>query len=66
MPLSKAHIKATAKYNKANYDEIKITVPKGSKAALQNLLFAERDNISMTKYINNLIENDIKCKLSEL
>ena len=35
MVISKAQLKATAKYQKANYDEIKVRVPKGHKAAIQ-------------------------------
>lgn len=35
MTISKAQMKATAKYMKNNYDEIKIRVPKGDKAIIK-------------------------------
>lgn len=35
MPASKAQQKAVSKYMKANYDEIKVRVPKGQKELIQ-------------------------------
>ena len=35
MPASKAQQKAVSKYMKANYDEIKIRIPKGQKEIVQ-------------------------------
>lgn len=35
MTASKAQIKATNKYNAANYDNLRIVVPKGRKAAVE-------------------------------
>ena len=35
MPASKAQQKAVSKYMKANYDEIKVRIPKGQKEAVQ-------------------------------
>lgn len=63
---SKAHMQANDKYNKANYDSILTRIPKGTKVALQNYLFAERDNISLNAFIVKLIETDIKQKLTDL
>lgn len=63
---SKSQIKANNKYNKNNYDTFLLRIPKGTKSALQNYLFSQRDNISLNKYIIDLIEKDIDQKLSDL
>ena len=63
---SAAQKRAKGKYNKNNYDDIKIRLPKNTKTALKNLLFSERDNISINSYIIQLIENDINQKLTDL
>ena len=54
-PTSKAQQKATAKYMKNNYDEIKIRVYKGTKSELQAA--AESQGDSLNAYITG---NDIK------
>ena len=63
---SDAQKRAKGKYNKNNYDDIKIRLPKNTKTSLQNLLFSERDNISINSYVIQLIENDINQKLTDL
>lgn len=61
-----AQKKAKEKYNKNNYDATIIRFPIGTKSALQNYLFSERDNISLNSYIIQLIEKDINQKLTDL
>ena len=53
MPTTKAQQRAVEKYKKANYDEIKVRVPKGKKADLQ----AHVDTIpeSLNAFINRAI-----------
>ena len=62
MPVSKAQQKATAKYMKNAYDEIKIRVPKGKKAVIQS--FAESEGKSLNGFaceaINEKMERDKK------
>lgn len=62
MPVSKAQQKATAKYMKNAYDEIKIRVPKGQKAVIQS--FAESEGKSLNGFaceaINEKMERDKK------
>ena len=53
MAVSKAQQKAVSKYMKANYDEIKIRVPKGQKAVIK-LVAAERGE-SVNGFISRLI-----------
>lgn len=57
MPASKAQQKAVAKYMKDNYDEIKVRVPKGRKAALQ--AHAERRGESLNGFIGRAIEEQL-------
>lgn len=52
---SEAQNKATQKYIKKAYDEIKIRVPKGSKAKYQTL--AASKGPSLNQYIINCIED---------
>ena len=62
MPVSKAQQKATAKYMKNAYDEIKIRVPKEQKAVIQS--FAESEGKSLNGFaceaINEKMERDKK------
>ena len=53
MTVSKAQQKAVKKYMKANYDEIKIRVEKGSKARIQ--AYAEAHGESLNGFIKSAI-----------
>ena len=55
---SDAQRKAVAKYNAANYEQIKIRVIKGEKAEIQ--AYAERNGESMNAFINRLIRETIE------
>ena len=55
MPASKAQQKAVSKYMKANYDEIKIRIPKGQKEAVQ--AFAQERGESVNALIWGLLQN---------
>ena len=55
MPASKAQQKAVSKYMKANYDEIKIRIPKGQKEAVQ--AFAQGRGESVNALIWGLLQN---------
>ncbi len=54
MPASKAQQKAVNKYMKANYDEIKVRVPKGEKEAIQS--FAQEQGESVNGLIWKLLQ----------
>lgn len=60
MTISKAQLKATAKYMKNNYDEIKIRIPKGEreliKAHAQNM--SESTNEFIKRAIKTTMESD--------
>ena len=58
MTVSKAQQAAVKKYMKANYDEIKIRVPKGRKAEIQ--AYAEAHDESLNGFINRLIWQEMK------
>lgn len=60
MPASKAQQKAVSKYMKANYDEIKIRIPKGEKAVIQNHAAerAETVNAFISRAIRETMERD--------
>ena len=53
MAVSKAQQKAVSKYMKANYDEIKIRVPKGQKEIIQAA--ATNQGESVNGFISRLI-----------
>ena len=53
MTISKAQMKATAKYMKNNYDEIKIRVPKGDKALIK--AYADSNGESVNEFIKRAI-----------
>ena len=53
MPASKAQQRAVAKYMAANYDEIKVRIPKGQKATVQAA--AEREGESVNGYTNKAL-----------
>ena len=46
MPASKAQQKAVSKYMKANYDEIKVRVPKGAKEAIQAYAQSQGESVN--------------------
>lgn len=60
MPYSEAQKRATAKYVKANLDDIKIRVPKGKREIYKTA--AELAGKSLNQYIIDLIENDINSR----
>lgn len=53
MATTKAQQRAVEKYKKANYDEIKIRVPKGKKTEIQ--VHADRLSESLNAFINRAI-----------
>ena len=57
MPTSKAQQKAVSKYMKANYDEIKLRVPKGRKTAVEAA--AREHGESVNGYVNALLRGDM-------
>lgn len=52
-PVSEAQKKASEKYVKNNYDEIKVRVPKGKKEMIQN--HATQQNESTNAFINRAV-----------
>lgn len=57
MPASKAQMKATNKYNAANYDSLRIVVPKGQKAAVD--AHAKNKGLSTNALVNELLRADM-------
>ena len=57
MSYTDAQKRATAKYIKANLDDIKIRVPKGKREEYKT--YAESKGMSLTKLIITLIEADM-------
>lgn len=60
MAITKAQQKATAKYIKNNYDEIKIRVAKGKKSEIQ--AHAEAKGESLNSFINRIIQEALDLK----
>lgn len=58
MPISKAQQRATAKYTKANYDELKARAPKGAKPAI--IAHASAHGESLNSFINRAINETIQ------
>ena len=59
MPVSKANQKAVAKYMKANYDDIKVRVPKGEREVIK--AHAEKhDNGSVNSFIQRAIKETMQ------
>ena len=54
MPATKAQQKAVSKYMKANYDEIKVRIPKGQKEAVQ--AYAQANGESVNALIWRLLQ----------
>lgn len=57
MPASKAQIKATNKYNAANYDSLRIVIPKGQKQAVE--AHASSKGQSVNGLVNALLRVDM-------
>lgn len=57
MPVSKAQVKATNKYNSKAYDRIQIVVPKGQKAAVE--AHASSKGESVNGLVNALLRQDM-------
>ena len=57
-PQTKAHIKASNKYNQKAYDRININVKKGKREQIK--AYAESKGKSLNQYIIDLIEEDMK------
>ena len=57
MPASKAQQRAVAKYMAANYDEMKIRIPKGRKKAVE--AHAEAKGESINGLVNALLRADM-------
>ena len=55
MPASKAQQKAVSKYMKANYDEIKVRIPKGQKEVVQ--AYAQSKGESVNALIWELLQD---------
>lgn len=64
MPASKAQQKAVSKYMKANYDEIKVRVPKGQKDTIQAHAAARGESVN--GFINRVISEAIEREQAEL
>lgn len=58
MAYTQAQKRATAKYMKANLDDIKIRVKKGDRERYKAI--AESKGLSLNQYVIGLIEEDIK------
>ena len=59
-PVSEAHMRATAKYMKENYDEFKVRMPKGKKKQVQEHIMStgESMNAFISRAINETMELD--------
>lgn len=62
-PVSKAQQKATAKYMKNNYDEIKTRVPKGKKAEIQAA--AEKQGESLNAYVAEAVRRRMESESNQ-
>lgn len=60
MAVTKAQQKAVSKYMKANYDEIKIRVPKGQKEIIQQYATAHGESVNafIARAIQETMERD--------
>ena len=55
---SQAQNKATQRYVKSHYDEIKLRVPKGKKEQIK--AFAESKGESLNGFINRIVDNEME------
>ena len=60
MAISKAQQRATAKYIKNNYDDIKIRIPKGERDKIR--AFAELRGMSLNAFVYAAIKNEMEGK----
>ena len=63
MPASKAQQRAVAKYMAANYDEIKIRVPRGRKADVD--AYAKEHGESINGLVNGFLKNALEMTEEE-
>lgn len=63
MAQSKAHIKASNKYNAKAYDRVSLMLPKGKKEVVRE--YAESKGLSLNGYINKLISDDMNAGQAE-
>lgn len=63
MPVSKAQIKATNKYNAHVYDRLNIVIPKGQKQAVE--AFAKEQGESINGLINSLLRREMGLSADE-
>lgn len=59
-PQSKAHIKASDKYNKNNYETALIRFKKGEKEKIK--AYAEAKGMSLNAYVTGLIYKDMESE----
>ncbi|MBQ3222190.1 MAG: hypothetical protein IJB41_01110 [Clostridia bacterium] len=59
MPASKAQQRAVAKYMAANYDEMKIRIPKGRKKDIENYLESNEEFDSINGWVSCLIRREL-------
>lgn len=62
MAQSKAHARASARYNAKNYERLAISVYKGQREQIQ--AHAQANGESLNGYINRLITEDMGDKLT--
>lgn len=62
MAVSKAQMKATAKYEKQNYDDVRVRVRKGFRERIKS--YAELQGKSLNQYVVDLILADMNSFLS--
>ena len=67
MPVSKAQQRAVSKYTKANYDEIKLRIPKGERDRIKDFAAAQGYD-SVNSFIYHLVQEamgDVKTDNAE-
>jgi predicted HicB family RNase H-like nuclease len=57
MPVSKAQQKATMKYLKNNYDDLRIRIKKGNKAIIETA--AKKENKSLNSYVIEAVDKQL-------
>ena len=62
MPVSKAQIKATTKYEAAKYDKVLLRMPKGKREAIQ--AHAETKGESVNGFVNRVIDEAMEREQS--
>lgn len=58
MPTTKAQQQAVAKYTRSHYDELKIRVPKGRRAAIEAHVRNSEDQ-SVNRLVNRLLREEL-------